>query len=215
MSETDAYGGEEMDYFEGGIFEDSGIEAQDAPDNPYGVDRKQFYPIQVLGFKKPKPTAKADKIGMSLIFKALPGSPEALVRMESIGYGNWYQLPVPKRLQEMGMPWDPNSEDGQKVRWFWSNLYKALGFPADQWGKIRPEDLVGKKCLAKISPSLDAETGFWKFNFPMFKEMQNDFQITGNGNDEFAKGTSHNGGKTADELAKEELERELNGGSSG
>jgi hypothetical protein len=84
-------------------------------------------------------------------------------------------------------------------------LYIALGFGADEFGKVNGKLMLGRRALTKIKVSTN-ENGFWEFRLNNMKPIGD-----GSGVNEFAQptGNSSSGGKTAEQLAAEELAKEL------
>lgn len=180
-----------------GFFEDAGVETTDAPDDPYGFGN-EYHRIRIMELKDPAVTKSGDKFGIMITWAVdepkYQGSPVS----KNLGYGNWQQLPVPKALQG-SVPWDKNSEEGQKVLFNLRKLYEALGFKADEMKSVGPAELLYKGCLAKIKVTQNAD-GFWQFNPYALKPMGSE-----NGADEFAQPESGNKAKTADEILADEL----------
>jgi hypothetical protein len=194
--------------FEGGFFDEAGVDANEIPDDQFGFGN-DFWPIYVAEAGKPKVTQNGDKIGMSIRFAVdHPRYANHWVSGER-GLGNqWYRLPVPLALRDR-IHWDPNGEDEQKAMFQLKQLYKALGFGADEFGKVNEKLLQGRRCLAKIKPIMDDNSGYWNFRLNSMKSIPTD--ESGEGMNQFAKstGNSGNSAKTAEELAAEELKREL------
>jgi hypothetical protein len=191
--------------FEGGIFDDAGVDLNNIPDDSFDFGNN-FWPIRVIEVGPPKVTANKDKIGMMVKWAVEHPKYDGHPVSEKLGNGNWTRLPVPKALQGQ-IPWDPENEPKDKqVLIDLRDLYLALGFSKDQMRGVKPSDLVHKICLAKIKAKKTPE-GFWQFNIFGHKP----YEPNSDGADEFTpSGSSNsNGGKTAEQLAKEELEREL------
>lgn len=190
--------------FEGGFFDEAEVNANDVADDPFGFGNN-FWPIRIIECKKPKVTANGDKIGMQIVWAVEHPKYDGHPVSKQLGMGNWQRLPVPVSLRSR-IPWNPQGEPkDQQVLTDLKDLYKALGIPADEMGKQNEKTLVGKICSAKIKPKKNDE-GFWKFNLVAYRV----FDPESDGGDEFTSSGTHNpGGKTADELAAEELAREL------
>lgn len=191
--------------FEGGFFDEAGIDVSQIADDPYGFGN-DYWPVYVVEVGPVKLTANKDKLGMMVKFavdhERFAHSPVA----EKLGNGHWYQVPVPKALRNQ-IPWDENGQAEQLAMFKLKQLLKALGFPADQMSKANGKTMIGRHMLTKIKPVLD-EMGFWKFNLNSPKPMA---EGSSNGLSEFTQNgqSNANSGKTATQLAEEELKKEL------
>lgn len=199
MSEYDENSSEEIE-FEGGFFDEGGVDVNEVPDDPYGFG-KEFWPIFVVEVGPAKVTKKKNMIGMMVKFAIDHPSFQGTRFAEKLGNGNWYRLPVPVALRGQ-IPWDPNGVDEKKALFQLGQLYGALGFPKDQWGKINGAIMKDKRFLAKIRVSQD-DQGFPRFNLQNPKPIGSE-----DGLDEFAKpgNSSQNGGLSPEELLKKEME---------
>lgn len=183
-----------------GIFDDAEIEVNDIPKDPFGFGNG-YWPVTVLTVGEMKQTTNretggpGDKIGTMITWGCNhPDAPQ----MESLGRGNWQQLPVPTSLRGE-IPWNPKSAEAKKVIYELSNLYAALGFSKDEFGGIELTDLVGRTAMAKIFPRQNKE-GFWQFNIVGLKPVPDEGD--GSGMNEFAR---DNGGKSDEDLLNDEL----------
>jgi hypothetical protein len=188
--------------FEGGFFEEAGINANDIPEDAYGFGNRHW-PLVVVKVDKPKVTGNQDKIGMKVYFAVDHPKYAGHQVSKQLGWGNWIQLPVPKVLQNQ-IPWDPeNNPKDAATMVNLRKLFEALGFKADELGKVNGPKMIGRRCMARIKVSQN-DQGFDQFNL-------NNFKTVGEGTDEgwseYKQGSSSNGGaKSAEELLKEELE---------
>jgi hypothetical protein len=134
--------------FEGGFFGEAGIDATEVPDDPFGFGN-DFWPLVCIEVGQAKVTANKDKIGMMVKFAVdhpkFQGAPVG----EKLGNGNWYQLPVPLALREQ-IPWDPEGDKEKKALYNLGELFKAMGFPKDQWKSVN-----GKKMVIKLLMEID------------------------------------------------------------
>lgn len=151
-----------------GILEDAGIEPTDVPNDPYGFGR-DYWPVQIIGVKAPDVSSSGKQYGTMLKWKCLA---EQYSYMESLGGGNWLQLPPPAHVLETipTMEWDKSGMRGKQCIFNITRLYQGLGIPADQWAKINAEDLLNMRCMAKIFVKQNDE-GFWQFNVTGHKPM--------------------------------------------
>ena len=185
--------------FEGGFLDEAGINANDIPDDPFGFGN-EYWPVFVVEVGKPKVTANKDKIGMMVKFAVDHPKYQGSFVAKQLGNGNWTQLPVPTALRSQ-IPWDPEGEQEQQVLYRLKELYKALGFAKDEYGSVNGAKMLNRRMLTKIKVSQD-DNGFWQFRFNNMKPIGD-----GNGADEFTQtGQSNGGGKSPEELLKEELE---------
>ncbi|MFG2268120.1 hypothetical protein [Streptomyces sp. NPDC048720] len=190
--------------FEGGIFGDAGVDLNDIPDDPFDFGTA-FWPIRVIGVGEAKVTGKGDKIGAMIKWAVEHPKYDGHPVSEKLGNGNWQRLPVPRALQNE-IPWDPRGNpDDKKVLIDLRDLYLALGFSTDQMAGIKLSDLVGTICLAKINPKKTPE-GFWQFNIFAHKPYDPNSEEAQNSQ---AAQNVNSGGKSAEDLAAEELAREL------
>lgn len=178
-----------------GFLDDAEVEVSDIPSDPYGFGN-DYWTIFVKEVKKPEVTKKGDRFGMQIVWAVddpqFANSPVA----NQLGYGNWVQLPVPKPLQNQ-IPWDAKSDEGRKVLFALTNIFRALGFSADEMGGVGPEEMKLRRCMAKIKVTQN-ENGFFQFNPYAFKPLP-----TGEGGNEFHSSTTHNPGPSdEDELKK-------------
>lgn len=192
--------GEEID-FEGGFFDEAGIKADEVPDDPFGFG-KDFWPLRVMEVGKGKVTKNGDKIGMMIKFGVDHPNFQGTPLADSLGNGNWYQLPVPLALRDR-IQWEPGSSEAKDVMYKLGELYQALGFKRDEFGGVNGAKMLGRGMLAKVSPKRNAE-GFWNFNLFQMKPMDQE-GLRGNGAGVTAPSS---GGKTDEELLKEELENQ-------
>lgn len=185
--------------FEGGFFDEAGVNVQDVPDDPFGFGN-EFWPLVVTEVGAPKVTGNKDKIGMMVKFAVDHPKYQGHSVSKNLGNGNWFQLPVPKALQGE-IPWDPqNNPKDMEAMVKLRRLFMALGFSKDELGSVNGAKMVGKRCMAKIFPR-ENEQGFWQFNL-------NGFKTVGEGDGgwgEIQNSPAHNGGKTPQELLEEEL----------
>lgn len=186
--------------FDGGIFEDAGVDLNEIPDDPFGFENN-FWPIRIIELGEAKLTRSGDKIGMMIKWAIEHPNYDGHPVSEKLGQGNWQRLPVPTALQNQ-IPWDPrNNPEDKKVLIDLRDLYLALGFSIDQMKGIKPKDLVGRICSAKIKPRKSPE-GFWQFNIFAHKP----YDPSGEGVNEFAQnGSTNSGAKSPEDLLKEEL----------
>lgn len=187
--------------FEGGIFDDAGVDLNDIPDDPFDFGN-EFWPIRIIELGDVKVTTNGDKVGMMMKWAVEHPKYDNHMVAKQLGNGNWQRLPVPRALQGQ-IPWAPKSNpDDKKVLIDLRDLYVALGFSVDQMNGIKPSDLLGKICQAKIKPKKTPE-GFWQFNIYAHKP----FDPNSSGLDEFAGGQKANGnqGMTEEEMLKKEL----------
>ena len=186
-----------------GFFDDAEVEVNNIPDDPFGFGN-DFWPTRIIEVKDPEITKNGQRFGMMIRWAVEhPKFDGHYVSTQGLGYGNWQQLPVPKKLQGQ-VPWDNNSEEAVKVLFQLKELYKALGIPADQWGKVGKDDLLHKVCLSKIKVQQD-ENGFWQFRLTAQKPLP-----SGEGMNEYARATTSNpGGLSPEELVKKELEEDI------
>ena len=184
--------------FEDGIFADAGVNVAEVPDDPFGFGN-DFWPLVVVEVGKAKVTGNKDKIGMMVTFAVDHPKYQGHQVSKQLGYGNWFQLPVPKPLQGQ-IPFDPknNPKDSEAMVKL-KKLFVSLGFPADQLKGVKAEMLVGKRCMAKIFPK-ENEQGFWQFNINGFKAVDGNTDSNWSGN---GGGTSES--KSAADLLKEEM----------
>lgn len=185
-----------------GFLDDAGVEVNEIPDDPFGFGN-DFWPVRIVEIKDPKLTTGGDKYGMMVKWAVDHEKYQSHFVAQGLGNGNWLQLPVPKVLQEQGVPWDPkNDEKHATVLYNLRKLFEALGFRADEMSKVGKDEMLGRGCLAKIRPTMD-ENGFWQFRLVAMKPF-----ASGGGAAEFTKeGTSNpNGGLSPEDLLKRELE---------
>jgi hypothetical protein len=184
--------------FEGGFFGEAGIDATEVPDDPFGFGN-DFWPLVCIEVGQAKVTANKDKIGMMVKFAVdhpkFQGAPVG----EKLGNGNWYQLPVPLALREQ-IPWDPEGDKEKKALYNLGELFKAMGFPKDQWKSVNGKKMVGRRISAKIKATKD-DNGFWQFRLNQMKE------IDGGADSNWSGGTpaGNTESKSAADLLKEEL----------
>lgn len=190
--------------FEGGIFEDAGVDVAEIPDDPFGFGNV-FWPLVVVSVEKPKVTGKKDKVGMMVLF-AVDHPKYAQHQVgKQLGFGNWFQLPVPVAFQGQ-IPWDPqNNPKDQEAMVKLRRLFVSLGFGVDELPKVKPQMLVGKRCSAKISPKENGQ-GFWQFNLNNFRAITEDDDT---GDWAASAPASNGGGMSAEEKAKAALEEEM------
>lgn len=188
-----------------GIFDDADVDiANDIPNDPYGFGRDRW-PVEIVEVRQPDISKSGKQYGTMVKYKCIDPT---YSWMESLGNGNWLQLPPPKYVLETApdIKWDKNSEQGKKCLFAIKQLFEGLGIPVDQWNSLEITDLVGKQCMAKIFPKQNDE-GFWQFNVtgmkPMPEEGSGDMSVFAGGNS-----TQSNSGKSAAELA---LEAEMKG----
>lgn len=190
----------ELGDFEGGFFDEAGINVNEVPDDQFGFGN-DFWPVRIIEVTKPKVTANADKIGMTITW-AVEHSKYDGHFVSTKGMGVWVQIPVPLALRDR-IPFDPkNNPKDQQVLSNLKMIYAALGFRADEMGKINGEKLMHKICMAKIKPRQN-DQGFWQFNMFAHKQMG---EGGGNGGSTSTPATSTPSGKSAEELLREELE---------
>lgn len=187
--------------FTGGFFDEAGVNVQDVPDDPFGFGN-EFWPLVVTEVGAPKVTGNKDKIGMMVTFAVDHPKYQGHQVSKQLGFGNWFQLPVPKALQSQ-IPWDPQNnpkdmEAAVKLR----RLFMALGFSKDELGSVNGAKMVGRRCMAKIFPK-ENEQGFWQFNINAFKTVG---ESDSDAWQEFKPGNQAGSGKSAEDLLKEELE---------
>jgi len=195
---------EEVFDFEGGLFEEAGVNVADIPNDPFGFGN-EFWPIVVLEVGPIKVTKNGDKLGQMVKFAVdHPDYATHYVGTKGLGNGTWYRLPVPLKLRDR-IPYDPNGADEKKDNHKIGLLYGALGFPKDQWAKLNLSKLVGKRMMAKIKPVM--EDGYYKFNINAMKTLEEgaDSGWSGNG----GGGTSASSAKSEAEKAREALAREM------
>lgn len=181
---------------EGGFLDEAGIDANDIPDDPFGFGN-DFWPVFVLEVGKPKVTEKKDKIGMMVKFAVDHEKYQNSYVSKGLGNGMWVQLPVPLALREQ-IPWDPEGEKEQQVLFNLKELYKALGFAKDEYGKVNGTKMLHRRALTKIKAIRDENTGYWNFRLNGMKPVAE--------NETSQDGTSPaNGGKSPEQLLKEEL----------
>lgn len=190
-----------------GIFDEAGIDVNsDIPSDPYGFG-KDYWPVEIVKADAPDVSKGGKQYGTMLRWKCI--APQYSY-MESLGYGNWLQVPPPKHVVDTvpSLEFDKSSEQGKKCIFILASLFKGLGIPTDQWNSVNIEDLLGKRCMAKIFVKQDPETGFWQFNIVGHKPMP---EGDADGMSVFAGGDSAagNSGKSAMELA---LEAEMKNG---
>lgn len=191
--------------FEGGFFGDAGVNVADVPDDPFGFGNEPW-PLVVTEVAKPKVTGNKDKIGMMVTFAVDHPKYQGHQVSKQLGFGNWFQLPVPKPLQNQ-IPWDPqNNPKDMEAMVKLRRLFISLGFGVDELSGVNGEKMVGRRCMAKIFPK-ENEQGFWQFNLNGFKPIGEGNGNGGWGNNEFASGTTSNpgGGKSAAELLEDEM----------
>jgi hypothetical protein len=179
-----------------GFFDEAEINLNEIPSDPFGFGN-DFHTVFVADVADPKKTANGDRFGMMVTWAIDEPAYQNTQFAEAIGYGNWMQLPVPKVLQGE-IPWDPKSPEGQKVLFNLKTVLSALGFGADEMGKVGPKEMKGRRCLAKIKTSQNAE-GFWQYNIYAFKALP---QGSDSGMGEFAKPQSN----TPADILKDELD---------
>ena len=182
--------------FEGGFFED----ANDIADDPFGFGN-DFHTVYVTEVGDAKVTAGKDKIGMMVKFAVDEPKYQGTMVANSLGNGNWYQLPVPKPLRSQ-IPWDPNGEKEQRALYNLKELFGALGFAADEMGSVNGKKMIGRRMLTKIKVSRD-ENGFFQFRLNAPKSIPAGSDA---GMGEFTSSGTSNGGKSPEELLREELE---------
>lgn len=183
-----------------GFFDEAGINANEIPDDPFGFGN-DFWPVRIIEIGDPKVTTNGDKYGMMLKWAIDHPRFQNSYLSEGLGNGNWTQLPVPKVLQEQGVPFDPaNDPKHAAVLFNLGNLFTALGFSKDEMGGIGPNEMLGRGCLAKIKASQD-DQGFWKFNLRQMKPFKKD----SNGVDETGSSAANNSQESADSLLAKEL----------
>lgn len=187
--------GDEIE-IEGGFLDEAEISANDIPDDPFGFGN-DFWPVFVVEVGKAKVTANKDKIGMMVKFAVDHPKYQGSFVAKQLGNGNWYQLPVPMALRSQ-IPWNSEGESEQQALYKLKELYKALGFPKDEFGSVNGPKMIGRRALTKIKVSQD-DKGFWQFRLNNMKPIGE-----GEGMNEFAQ-PSNNGGKSAAELLEEEL----------
>ena len=180
-----------------GFFEDAEVEVTEAPDDPYGFG-KDFWPIYVVDVFDVKPTNNGNRFGMMVRWAVDHPKYQNHPVSKQLGYGNWVQLPVPKPLQGQ-IPWDVKSEEGQKVLFNLKQILSALGFSVDEMGKVGPDEMKGRRCLAKISVKFDGQ--YWQLNPYAFKSIPED--EVSDGINEFAGNSSASSGEAVDPLEKE------------
>lgn len=185
--------------FEGGFFDEAGVDANDVADDPFGFGN-EHWPVRIIECGKPKVTKNGDKVGMMIKWAVEhPKYDGHQVSTQGLGLGNWYRLPVPRALQGQ-IPWDPkNDQKDAQVLTDLKDLYKALGIPADEMGRQNEKTLVHKTCMVKIRPKKNEE-GFWQFNLFAYKTRG---EGSDTGMSEFAQGNS------SQVSAEEQLKREL------
>lgn len=176
-----------------GFLDEADVDVNDIPDDPFGFG-KEFWPIYITEIKDPEVTKSGERFGMMISWAVDHPKYVGTQVATKLGNGNWFQLPVPKVLQDQ-VPWDPKGKDvGVLVNL--KNLLLALGFGVDEMSGVGPAKMVGRRCLAKIKAEM-GDMGFWQFNLQAFKpEGEN----SGNGLSEFA-----NPGKSPEDLLKEEM----------
>lgn len=186
--------------FEGGFFDEAGINVADIPDDAYGFGN-QHWPLVVVKVDKPKVTNNQDKIGMMVTFAVDHPKYAQHHVSKQLGFGNWIQLPVPLALRDQ-IPWDPdNNPKDAKALVDLRKLFESLGFKADELGKVNGPKMIGRRCMAKIKVSQN-ENGFDQFNLNNFKQVGENADAGWSG----AAPVSNGGGKSPEELLKEELE---------
>lgn len=190
------------DMFEGGFFEEAEVDVHSIPDDPFGFGN-DYWPIRIIEVGDPKVTQGGDKIGMMVKWVVdHPNYHNHYVGKTGLGNGQWFQLPVPVKLRGE-IPWDPQSDDAKNVTYKLGKLYEALGFPKDRWAKVNKGLLIGAGCLTKIKPVM-GDSGFWEFRFNGMKPFPAEGSAQGYG--EFAQpGNSNSGGKSEEELLRDEL----------
>lgn len=185
-----------------GFFDDAEVEVNDIPDDPFGFGN-DFWPVKIVEIKDPEVTKSGDKIGMMV--KWAVDHPKYAnhfvgVNGRGLGNGNWTQIPVPKALQG-SIPWDPaNDEKHAQVLFNLRKLFEALGFSADEMGGVGRDEMLGRKCLAKIKVSQD-DNGFWQFRLNAMKPIGSE-----NGADEFTRNGTSNPGPSDNDVIKKALE---------
>lgn len=179
-----------------GIFDEAGIDVNDIPSDPFGFG-KEYHLLQIVDVRKPGVSASGKQYGTMIKWKC---AEEEHAGMDSLGQGNWLQLPPPEHVkQETGMEFDPKSSNGRRCIFQIASLFKGLGIPADKMNSVEVEDLKGMYCMAKVFPKLNDE-GFWQFNIVGHKPVPNGSE---EGMEIFAKGGNSSGGGI------DELERAL------
>jgi hypothetical protein len=188
--------------FEGGFFEEAGINANEVPDDPFEFGQ-DFWPVYVSEATVPKLTANGDKIGFMVRFVVDHPQFEGKGVAGENGLGrHWYRLPVPLALRDR-VPYDPNGDSERKALINLKDLYKALGFGADEFAKVNNKNIVGRRMLTKIKAQKN-ENGYWEFRLNNMKPAGE-----GEGGNEFHANTTSNPGQSAEELAAAELAKEL------
>lgn len=189
--------------FEGGFFEEGGVNPNEIPDDPFGFGN-EYWPLVVTEVGKAKVTANKDKVGMMVKFAVDHPKYSSHFVSKNLGNGNWYQLPVPVALRSQ-IPWDPQGEKEQQVTYNLGELFGALGFPKDQWKGVNGAKMIGKRLFAKIKVGRD-DNGFWQFRLPQIKSIP---EGSDSGWSEFQGDTTSNpgnsGGKTPEQLLEEEM----------
>lgn len=159
-----------------GFFDDAEVELNDIPDDPFGFGN-DFWPVYVKEVGEPKVTKNGDRIGMMVTWAVDHPKFQNSQVADRLGYGNWVQIPVPKSLQG-SIPWDPKSEEGQRTLFGLKQILSALGFSADEMGKVGPNEMIGRRCLAKIKATQN-EMSYWQFNVYGFKPIPKDGSAEG------------------------------------
>lgn len=180
-----------------GFLDDAGVTAQDAPNDPYGFGR-DFWPVQIIAADEPQVTKSGDKFGMMITWRC---TDPKYAHMEKLGM-DWLRLPIPKSHQGT-IPWDPKSEEGQRVLFGLVNLLSALGFSKDEMGSVDENAMRGRSCLAKISVKQN-EGGFWELRPYQHKPIPN-APFGNEGLNEFTPQGASNSGTSIEDALKAEM----------
>jgi hypothetical protein len=165
-----------------GILDAAGVDVNDVPEDPFGFG-KDYWPVEIVDVKPADISKSGKQYGTMIKWRCLDAR---FAYMESLGYGQWTQLPAPP-AEANHLGWDKDSAEGKKVIFNFIALLKAFGIPADQWGKFDTPHFKGQKCLAKIFVK-QSDEGFWEFRVVAHKEMPKEGSASGL--EEFTKGLS-------------------------
>lgn len=189
--------------FEGGFFEEAGVNLNEIPDDAFGFGN-DYWAIYLVECGEPKVTKNADKVGMMV--KWAVDHPAYSNNKPTQEMRQWIQLPVPTALQGQ-IPWDPrtNPED-KKVLVDLRDLYLALGFKNDEMGKVNGAKMLTRRAMAKIKPRRNAD-GFWEFGLFQLKAVPAGEATNGS----ISQGQSNGGGTIS---AEEALKRAMAGEGS-
>lgn len=152
-----------------GMFDEAGIDINtDVPNDPYGFG-KDYWPVEIVKADAPDVSKGGKQYGTMLRWKCL--APQYSY-MESLGYGNWLQVPPPLEVVKIvpELAFDKESEQGKKCIYILTTLLKGMGIPQDKWNSIKIPELLGMRCMAKIFVKQNEE-GFWQFNITAHKPM--------------------------------------------